>query len=96
MVPREMKDLEDWEEIEIINKKYVKNLFKYRKNYDIVDYNKSYVIDYCKIYNTIWQFIKKGKIKNPKIYSPKFSININFYKLILLLCFLINYHWTFY
>ncbi len=38
---------------------------KLNKNYDIVDYNKSYVIDYNKIYNRNGVIYKK-KIKNPR------------------------------
>ena len=66
-IPREIKDLEDREEIEVINREILKNLSKLNKNYDVVDYNKSYVIDYNKIYKSNGViYKKKGKIKNKK------------------------------
>ena len=47
-ITREIRDLEDKDEIENINKEIVNSLSKLNKNYDIIDYNKSYVIHYNK------------------------------------------------
>ena len=59
MLPREIKERE---EIEVI--KIIKKLSKLNKNYDIVDYNKPYVIDYSKIYNSNGVISKKKGKKN--------------------------------
>ena len=61
-IPREIRDLEDNDEIENINKEIVSSLSKLKENYNIIDYNKSYVIDYNKIY-----------VSNVKIYKKKES-----------------------
>ena len=61
-IPREIRDLEDKDEIENINKEIVSSLSKLKNNYDIIDFNKSYVIDYNKIYVAK----KKRKVKKSK------------------------------
>ena len=61
-IQREIQDLEDREEIEVINREIIKSLSKLNKNYDIVDYNKSIIIYYNKIYKSNWViYKKKGK-----------------------------------
>ena len=58
-IPREIRDLEDNDEIENINKEIVSSLSKLKENYNIIDYNKSYVIDYNKIYVSNVKIYKK-------------------------------------
>ena len=70
MIPREIRGLDDKDEIENINKEIVSSLSKLKKNYDIIDYNKSYVIDYNKIY------VSNGKIYKKKESFSKFRLNL--------------------
>ena len=66
-IPREIRDIEDIKEIEDINAEIIHTLTKKNKNFDIIDSNKSYVIDYNKIYiNNDRILKKKGKLKKPK------------------------------
>ena len=58
-IPREIRDIEDIKEIEEINKEIINTLLKKNKNFDIIDSNKSYVIDYNKIYINNDRILKK-------------------------------------
>ena len=62
-IQREIQDLEDREEIEVINREIIKSLSKLNKNYDIVDYNKSIIIYYNKIYKSNFVIYKKRENK---------------------------------
>ena len=74
-IPREIKDLEDRDEIEIINDEILKSLSKLNKTYDIVDYNKSYVIDFNKIYISNGIIYKKKEKSKMKKNKSKFLLN---------------------
>ena len=66
-IPREIRDIDDVKEIEEINQEITNTLLKKNKNFDILDPNKSYVIDYNKIYiNNDRILKKKGKLKKQK------------------------------
>ena len=75
-IPKEIRDLEDITEIELINQEILKTLTKKIKNYDIIDYNKGYVFDYNKVYINNNQILKKkGRIKK-KAKQTKIPIKI--------------------
>ena len=60
-VPKDIRNIEDTNKIENINNEIKKNLQRKNKYYDIVEYNKFYVIDYNLVY------IKKDKILKKRV-----------------------------
>lgn len=69
-IPRAIRDIEDKEEIEEINNSIKDNLLRKIKNYDIVEYNNFYVIDFNKIY------INENKILKKKSKIKKYNVLI--------------------
>ena len=67
-IPKEIKDLEDPEEIKIIQNEIIKTLSKKGKDYDIINYNKFYVFDdrFIKIRKNEIINMPKKKYKNKK------------------------------
>ena len=66
-IPKEIRDITDIEEINIINNEIRKTLESKNKYYDIVDINCHYVVDFNKVYETKGKiYKKKGKIKKNK------------------------------
>ena len=67
-VPKDIRDISDPEEIELINIEIKKTLDAKNKNYDVIDLNCHYVIDTNKIYEKNGKIYKKtGKIKPKKM-----------------------------
>ena len=63
-IPKEIRDITDIEEINIINNEIRKTLESKNKYYDIVDINCHYVVDFNKVYETKGKiYKKKGKTK---------------------------------
>ena len=66
-VPKEIRDIDDVSEIQEINNEIIKTLSKKIRNYDEIDSNKSYVIDFNKVYINKDKILKKkGKYKKSK------------------------------
>ena len=64
-VPKEIRDIDDVSEIQEINNEIIKTLSKKIRSYDEIDSNKSYVIDFNKVYINKDKILKKkGKYKN--------------------------------
>ena len=79
-IPKDIRDLEDKNEIEIIKKEIIKTLERKNKNVDIINFEKFYVIDDKNIYIKNNKFLDKKenkKIKTKKIVkSNKIPIEI--------------------
>ena len=62
-IPKEIKDLDDKEQFNLINKEILKVLEGKNKNFDIIDFNKCYVFDSDNTYMKDDKILKK-KVKN--------------------------------
>ena len=66
-IPKDIRDLEDKNEIEIIKKEIIKTLERKNKNVDIINFEKFYVIDDKNIYIKNNKFLDKKENKKIKI-----------------------------
>ena len=68
-IPKDIRDLEDENEIALINNNIIKILNQKNKDFDIIDYSKKYVFDSSKVFiknNKLVKNNKSKKKKNPK------------------------------
>ena len=68
-IPKDIRDLEDENEIALINNNIIKILNQKNKDFNIIDYRKKYIFDSSKVFiknNKLMKNNKSKKKKNPK------------------------------